>query len=70
MSIKAELEEVRRGIRECEEYLSKVRELEDKLVRLKYRLVYLEAPVFNEYGHYGENNKALDGWEKYIKESI
>ena len=70
MSIKEELAEVKREIKECEEYLSKVRYLEDKLVRLKYRLVYLDVPVFNEYGHYGENNKALDGWERYTKEGI
>ena len=68
MSMAGEIENVKNEIKECEEYLSKVRSLEDRLVKLRYSLLYLETPVFNEYGHYGENKKALDGWEYYEKE--
>ena len=51
MTVKSELEEVRLEIKECEEYLNKVRALEDKLVKLRYRLIYLDATVFfNEHG--------------------
>ena len=68
MSIAVEINDIKQEIKECEEYLSKVRSLEDRLVKLRYSLLYLETPVFNEYGHYGEDNKALDGWEYYEKE--
>ena len=44
-------EEVKRAIKECEDYLSKVRYIEDRLVKLKYRLVYLNDPVYSEYGY-------------------
>jgi hypothetical protein len=44
-------EEVKRAIKECEDYLSKVRYIEDRLVKLKYRLVYPNDPVYSEYGY-------------------